>query len=112
MRRRATSKPRIKSYQSYEYMYPSTCDKPVHETIWWRHHIGILLGLLCNLFLLGELGAVVTGYLLLQSSTVRGWVEFGGHFESNGLWRRGIGGCAFAERVCLAVSTTGSPHSF
>ena len=93
-------------------MYPSTCDEPVHETIWWRHHIRILFGLLLNLFLLGELGAVVAGQLLLESSTVRGWVELGRHFEANDLWRRGIGGCAFAERVCLAVSTPGSPYSF
>ena len=53
----------------------------------------------------------MAGYLLLEPSTVRGWVEFGRLFEANDLWGRGIGGCAFAERVSLAVRSPGSPYS-
>ena len=53
----------------------------------------------------------MAGYPLLESSAVRGWVEFGRLFEANDLWGRGVGGCAFAERVSLAVWTPGSPYS-
>ena len=84
-------------------MYPSVCEEPVHERTFWRHHVRILLGLLLNLLLLAERRAIVAGYLLLESSTVRGWVEFGRLFKANDLWGRGLGGCAFAERVSLAV---------
>ena len=79
-------------------MYSATRKEPEHESARWRHHPGILLGLLFDFLILGELGSVVAWNLLLEPFSMRWRIEFGGLLQANDFRGRCSGRRMFTGR--------------